>query len=86
MIKIHQRAAAVTHSAINLFFEAGFWSKRALGRHNLAWPEPAAEQVKEMHAMLDKNAAAFTAVPEPVLRGHALVAGVIFKIAVEEFT
>ncbi|GBC91419.1 hypothetical protein HRbin14_02187 [bacterium HR14] len=38
-----------------------------------------------MHPMLNKNAAALLAVPEPVVGRQSLIGGVVFKIGVEQF-
>ena len=47
--------------------------------------EPAFEEIEKMHGVLDKDAAAFRAIPEPMIRPEPFVARVVFKPAVEAF-
>src|SRR5262249_1732192 len=47
-------------------------------------PEPACEQVEEMHPVFNEDATALVTVPEPVLGRQALVAGVILEVGMEQ--
>ena len=46
-------------------------------------PSQPGEQVEEVHAVLDEDAAALVAIPEPVLGRQALVGGVVLEVAVQ---
>ena len=50
-----------------------------LGRLDPARPEPPGEQVEEVDPVLDEDAAALAAVPEPVLGRQVLVRGVVLE-------
>ena len=47
-------------------------------------PEPAGEQVEEVHAVLDEDSAALGSVPEPVFGRQVFVRGVVLKVSVQE--
>ena len=55
-----------------------------LGRDDPAGPQPAGEEIEEMHAMLDEDPSALGPVPEPVAGPQVLVGGIILKGAVQE--
>ena len=52
---------------------------RLLRRHDFARPKPHAEEIEEMDAVLDENAAADLRLPKPVPGAERSVAGVVFK-------
>ena len=84
VVEIDQGPVGVADRTLDLVLEAAAGPGRRLGRDDLARPEPAGEEVEEMDAVLDKDAAAFRAVPEPVLRAEPLVGGVVLEVAVQE--
>src|SRR5205823_30641 len=85
VIHVHQNAVPIAHRAIDLLLQSGAGAEGALGGGDLARSKPAIEQIKKMHSMLDEDAAALFAVPEPMFGRQPLVAGVVLKIAVEKF-
>ena len=58
---------------------AGLRPLRLLRRHDFARPEPHAEEIEKMDAVLDENAAADLPLPKPVLGAERSVACVVFK-------
>ena len=48
--------------------------------------EPAGKKIEEVHAVLDEDAAAFAAIPEPVFGRQPLVARVVFEVGVEQIS
>src|ERR1043166_112068 len=86
VIHVHQNAVPIAQRAIDLVLQIGAGPEGALCGNHLAWSQPAIEQVKKMDTVLDENTAAFFAIPEPMFGRQALVAGIIFKIAMEKFS
>ncbi len=65
--------------ALHLLLNARAGPQDALCRHHGACAQPAFEEVEEVHPMLDEDAAAFLAIPEPVVRAQPFVTGVVFE-------
>src|SRR5204862_3360925 len=85
VVKMDGHAVAITHDAGDLFFDSGTGPQGALGGGDAAGAEPAFKKIEEVYAVFDKNAAAFGAVPEPVVGRQIFIGGIIFKVAVKEF-
>ena len=86
VIEVDEDALAVSHDALDVLLDRrrGPGPEPALGRLDLARAEPAGEEVEEMHAVLDEDAAALRPVPEPVFRPEVLVGGIILEGPVDQ--
>ena len=83
VIEVEMHAVVVADRALDLVFAAVGFAAAGLGGGDLAGAEPAGHQVEEVDAVLDEDAAALFAVPEPMLGGQVFVGGVVFKVAVQ---
>jgi hypothetical protein len=79
VVKIREQHTAVTDGVMDLVDEAAGWPLRLLRRHDFARPKPHAEEIEEMDAVLDENAAADLRLPKPVPGVERGVAGVVFE-------
>src|SRR4029077_815051 len=77
--KIRQQPPAVADGAMNLVDDAAGRPLRLLRSHDFARPKPHAEEIEEMDAVLDEDAASALRPPKPVPRSERSVAGVVFK-------
>jgi hypothetical protein len=68
---------------LDLLLDHGIAANPNLGRLDAPRAEPPGEQVEEVDPVLDENATALAAIPEPVLRREVLVRGVVREGAVE---
>ena len=74
VVKINERTAGVAGGALHLFLQAGAGPQGALRGDDLSRAEPTFEEVEEVDAVLDENAAAFRRVPKPMIGPEAFVA------------
>ena len=72
------------HHAVDLLLDLGSRAQCALGGDDLPTSKPAGEHIKEVHTVLDENAAALLLIPEPMVCAETLVGGVIFEKAVKK--
>ncbi|MGB7791533.1 MAG: hypothetical protein WBL39_09990 [Terrimicrobiaceae bacterium] len=79
VVKIREQRTAVADGAVDLVDDAAGGPLRLLCRHDFARSKPHAEEVEEMNAVLDENAAANLRLPKPVSGTERGVAGVVFK-------
>ena len=81
-----QRRIAVFHRALDLVDDPGAGAQQFLSGQYFATAEPPFEEVEEMDAVLDEDAAAFLSVPEPVVGAQGLVLGRIGQHGMQRVT
>ena len=84
VVEVDQAGVAVADRTLDLLLDGGTRADATLGGLHPAGAQPAGEQVEEVDAVLDEDAAASGAVPEPVFGRQVLVGGVVLEGAVQE--
>lgn len=83
VVEVDEDAVGVSGSAGDLFDEVGAWAGGLLGGEDASGAEPVSEEVEEVNAVLDEDAAAFGGIPEPVVRKEGFVFGFVDEEGVE---